>query len=142
MSCSDRHAKLWPIIKLLLMLSHGQVERGFFINNAVAEVYLSSHNLIARRLINDHVYAIGGLENLTITKELVFYLLELRESATMLLCWKSRKKGSKRKKMRRENHMKKKFAISKRKRSGLKTKSNLCTKVQMTWLKRQKIKMK
>ena len=67
------YAKLWPVVKMLLLLSHGQasVERGFSINNTVADVNLSASNLIARRLVKDHVNAIGGLENMTITKELV-----------------------------------------------------------------------
>ena len=43
----------------------------FFHQNTVAKVNLPSHNLIACRLVRNHVYAIGGLENLTIAKELV-----------------------------------------------------------------------
>ena len=40
-------------------------------NNIVADVNLSALNLIARRLVKDHVTAVGGLESMTNTKELM-----------------------------------------------------------------------
>ena len=56
---------------LLLSLGHASEERGFFINNTVADKNLSASYLIACKLVKDHVNAIGGLENMTITKELM-----------------------------------------------------------------------
>ena len=54
---------IWPVVKdvVRLLLSHCQAseEKGFSINNTVADVNLSALNLIARRLVKDHVNTIG-----------------------------------------------------------------------------------
>ena len=57
----------------LLFLSHGQasVERGFSVNKEIATSNLMEHNLIARRVIKDHVQSVGGLKQLLISKELL-----------------------------------------------------------------------
>lgn len=66
-------SKLWNVIKLVLLLSHGQatVERGFSINKAISTTNLSEHNLIARRIVKDHIKHTGGLDKVVITKELL-----------------------------------------------------------------------
>ena len=67
------YTKLWNVVQLLLLLSHGQasVERGFSVNKEIATSNLMEHNLIARRGIKNHVQSVGGLKQLLISKELL-----------------------------------------------------------------------
>lgn len=48
---------LWEVVKLVLVLSHGQasVERGFSVNKEVMVENLREHSLIAQQIIYDHV---------------------------------------------------------------------------------------
>ena len=64
--------KLWKFVKKCLVLSHGQasVERGFSENKEVLETNMGSETLVARRLIKDHVRAIGGVEKFSISSKL------------------------------------------------------------------------
>ena len=76
----SRYSKLWDIIKKLLMLSHGQapVERGFSINKDVSVENLSEHNLIARRIIKDHIQHVGGMDKVLLTKEMLDFVAGAR----------------------------------------------------------------
>ena len=60
-------------MQLLLLLLHEQtsVEWGFFVNKEIATSDLMEHNLIAHRVIKDHVQSVGGLKQLLISKELL-----------------------------------------------------------------------
>ena len=71
-NCPGRFQKIWPVIKKLLVLSHGQasVERGFSANKQCNDVNLQKESLVARRIIKDHVKSIGGIANFTVTKGL------------------------------------------------------------------------
>ena len=99
LSGNQNNVQLWPVVKMLLLLSHGQasMERGFSINNTVADVNMSASNLIARRLVKDHVNAIGGLENMTITKELMAHarVARSRYQASLLEKQQSKKQSQK-----------------------------------------------
>ncbi|CAL4237904.1 unnamed protein product, partial [Meganyctiphanes norvegica] len=66
-------SKLWPVISMLLVLSHGQatVERGFSINRQVTEVNQSELSLQARRTIKEHISYVGGLNNVEVTTDLL-----------------------------------------------------------------------
>ncbi|CAL4099874.1 unnamed protein product [Meganyctiphanes norvegica] len=66
-------SKLWPVISMLLVLSHGQasVERGFSVNRQVTEVNQSEFSLQARRTIKDHITFVGGVNNVEMTPELL-----------------------------------------------------------------------
>ena len=89
MSGEAKLKNAWKVVKTLLLLSHGQasVERGFSVNKECSEVNLSPASLIARRIIKDHIRCIGGLPNMTISKELLIsargayqkYMNELEE---------------------------------------------------------------
>ena len=59
------YAKLWAIVKIILLLSHGQatVERGFSVNKEVESYNLQADTFTARRIICDHVNAVGGIFN-------------------------------------------------------------------------------
>ena len=68
-SCSN----LWFCTKLLLSLPHGQaqVERGFSINRHIERENLSNKNVIAQRIIVDHVRECGGLASIEVSKDLI-----------------------------------------------------------------------
>ena len=59
------YEKSWPVIRQLLLLSHGQatVEGSFSINKGVTTTNLSAQTLVARRAIIDHVHHVGGMHN-------------------------------------------------------------------------------
>merc|ERR1711874_825250 len=68
------YSDLWKkVICKVLLLSHGQaqVEMGFSVNKQALEVNQSAESLIARRLIKDHLRFIDGIDNFTITDELL-----------------------------------------------------------------------
>ena len=66
-------AKVWSVIKLLLLMSHGQatVERGFSVKKEVAVENLTERYFIAQRIIHDHIESVGGLANVKIPKQLL-----------------------------------------------------------------------
>jgi len=55
MSRNDSYSKLWKVVMMLLVLSHGQatVERGFSINKQVDTENLSEESVVAERIICD-----------------------------------------------------------------------------------------
>ena len=60
----SKFKELWNIVRKLLLLSHGQasVERVFSINKEVSGDNISEHNIIARRLVKDHLLQVGHLK--------------------------------------------------------------------------------
>ena len=54
----------------LLHLSHGQVtvERGFSVNCEVETVNKHEDTTVAQRLICDHIYTVGGVLNVALSK--------------------------------------------------------------------------
>ncbi|CAL1262687.1 unnamed protein product [Larinioides sclopetarius] len=66
------YQKLWAVIKILLILSHGQavVERGFSVNKNIEVENLKEESYVAKRLILDELNKCGGANNFQITKEL------------------------------------------------------------------------
>lgn len=65
--------RLWTIVNLLLLLSHGQssVERGFSYNKEISVENLSQVSVIAQRRITEHIKRCGGTIKVPITKELL-----------------------------------------------------------------------
>jgi len=57
MAGKDMYSKLWNIVRMLIVLSHGQaaVQRGFSINKQAEEVHLQDETFVAMRIICDHV---------------------------------------------------------------------------------------
>ena len=45
------------------------VERSFSVNKDVSKKNISEHNLVARRIVKDHIHHVGGLRGVVITKE-------------------------------------------------------------------------
>ena len=69
----DNYAALFDIVKILLVVSHGQasVEKGFSVNKEIEVENLHEHSLVAQRIICDHLKAVGGVLNVPITKKLL-----------------------------------------------------------------------
>lgn len=70
---SGSFAKLWDVMRTLLILSHGQasVEKGFSINRQVVVENLKKRSFIAQRTIHDHLLHVGGLDALIVDKPLL-----------------------------------------------------------------------
>ena len=60
------------VVEKLLLLSHGQatVERGFSVNREVETVNMHEETMVAQHLICDHIYSVGGVLNVALSKEL------------------------------------------------------------------------
>ena len=69
---SDFH-KLWRVIKLLLVLSHGQatVERVFSINSHFKVENMQKEAYVAKKTVQDEIKNLGGIQNIMITKEMI-----------------------------------------------------------------------
>ena len=70
---THRYQKLFKVVQLLLVLSHGQasVERGFSVNKELEVENLANQSLVAQRLMCDHINAVGGIFNVSITQPLL-----------------------------------------------------------------------
>ena len=63
MAGKDMYSKLWNVVRMLLVLSHGQaaVERGFSINKQTEEVHLQAETFVAKIIICDHMRYVGDI---------------------------------------------------------------------------------
>jgi len=63
MSRNDTYSKLWKVVKMLLVLSHGQatVDRGFSMNKQVETENLYEESVVAKKNICDYVSYAGGI---------------------------------------------------------------------------------
>jgi len=77
----ENYAALLDVVKILLVLSHGQasVERGFSVNKEVEVEILHEHPLVAQHIIYDHLRALGGVFSLPITKKLLAAAAQSRQ---------------------------------------------------------------
>ena len=82
-----KYAKLWKMYRILLLLSHGQaaVERGFSVNRHIEVENLSAESYSAQPIICDHVNSIGGLNNISIDKNLMLSVAGARQTHMMSL---------------------------------------------------------
>ena len=62
---------MWAVVKIILLLSHGQatVERGFSVNKEVESYNLREDTFSARRIICDHVNAVGDIFNVDVANK-------------------------------------------------------------------------
>ena len=93
MSGKDMYCKLWNIVRMLLVLSHGQaaVERGFSVNKEAEEVHLQAETFVAKRIICDHVRYVGGIDQVDVAcSELVLAASSARQKYN--LCVEESKK--------------------------------------------------
>ena len=70
---NDSYKSLFSVVKLILILSHGQatVERGFRVNKEVEVENLKEHTLVAQRIVCDHVNSVGGVLKVELSKPLL-----------------------------------------------------------------------
>ena len=73
MNSNQKFDRLWNVVQMLLLLSHGQasVERGFSVNRELEVVNLQKGTYVAQRIICDHIRSVGGLMNVVISKALL-----------------------------------------------------------------------
>ena len=77
----DAFKNLLEVVKLVLVLSHGQaaVERGFSVNREAEVENLKGHTLIAMRTVIDHVNSVDGIFNVEISKQLLLSFQQSRQ---------------------------------------------------------------
>ena len=106
----DKESKeLWSVVKLLLVLSHGQasVERGFSINKYASTTNQSEDSLVARRIVRDHLnYLDHGLDKFTVSEDLFRDVKASRKRYFDDLAVKKRMKKCRTKKHRETNYRK------------------------------------
>jgi hypothetical protein len=73
MANNEGYCKLWAAVRQILLLSHGQatVERGFSVNRQIEVENRSEFSYIAQRTVCDHLTDVGGLLNVSLSKELL-----------------------------------------------------------------------
>lgn len=100
----DAYPKLWNIIKIVFVVSHGQasVERGFSINKNIEVENLAENSYIAQRLIYDHVKHSGGIHSVNITKELRIFASSAHSKYRLFLEEQSAREISANEKMKRK----------------------------------------
>lgn len=87
-------SRVWNVVKILLVLSHGQasIERGFSVNKELIVENQRERSLVAQRLIVDHVRSVGGVTKVEITKELLLSAAGARQKYHGYLDEEKRKK--------------------------------------------------
>ncbi|KAK5900192.1 hypothetical protein CesoFtcFv8_009591 [Champsocephalus esox] len=81
MGANKAFSKVWHVVKMLLVLSHGQasVERRFSINKELIVENQKEASLVAQRLIVGHIRSVGGVTNVQLTKELLISVSGARQ---------------------------------------------------------------
>jgi hypothetical protein len=82
LSSKNSYSKLWPAVKQLLLLSHGQaaVERGFSTNKNMEADNMKGDTFVAKRLVYDHLRVVGGINNVdTSNKQLLLSCTAARQ---------------------------------------------------------------
>lgn len=107
MGSSTEFRNLWEVVKVLLVMSHGQasVERGFSVNKEVEVENLKEWSLVAQRLIIDHIRAVGGVRKVQITKELLISAAGARQKYCAYLDEQKRERSRKTLAMKRKSLM-------------------------------------
>jgi len=88
MSRNDTYSKLWKLMKMSLVLSHGQdtVERGFSMNKQVETEHLYEESVVAKRTICDYVSYAGVIQNVDVTnKKLILAATAARQKCSAYL---------------------------------------------------------
>lgn len=73
MASKPEFSQLWIVVRLLLILSHGQasVERGFSVNRQIEVENRSEDSYVAQRIVCDHIEHVGGLLHVDINSEIL-----------------------------------------------------------------------
>ena len=64
---------LWDLTRRLLLLLHGQasVECGFSVNKEISVENMAEQTLVSQRVIKDHLFNVGGITKVLLSKELL-----------------------------------------------------------------------
>lgn len=136
---NESYKSLFSVVKLILILSHGQVtvERGFSVNKEVEVENLKEHTLVAQRIVCDHVNSVGGVLKVELSKPLLLSVKMSRQQYEKYLDQERQKKKteqerSKRKCVLEEIEVKKKKRIDAEIKSLNDTADELCTIAEAT----------
>jgi hypothetical protein len=80
-SISSKYDKLWDVMKIVLILSHGQasVERGFSVNKQIETENMKGRTIIAQRIVCEYISVLGGVTKLDVSKDLLQYAAGARQ---------------------------------------------------------------
>ena len=73
MSHLSRHVELREVVKLVMILSHGNacLESGFLSNEEMLVENMSEGSLVARRMVFDDVMNEGGISNVDVNRKML-----------------------------------------------------------------------
>ena len=116
---SGSFLKLWEVMRMVLILSHGQasVEKGFSINRQVMVENLKERSFIAQRTIRDHLLHVGGLNALVVDKPLLSAAASGRRKYTECLEWQRADKAKSAKGVKRKELSDEITALEKRQKT-------------------------
>ena len=114
----DNYKQLFRVVKLVLVLSHGQaaVERGFSVNKKLEVENMKEHTLVARRVVCDHVNSVNGIANVDISKPLLLSVKQSRKKYDLYLEQERAQKKSAREQAKRKSILEEIEEIKKKKR--------------------------
>lgn len=114
----DSYKQLFNVVKLILVLSHGQaaVERGFSVNKELEVENMKEHTLVARRVICDHINSVNGLANVAISKPLLTSVKQSRKKYELYLEKERAQKKSSQEQAKRKSTLEEIEEIKKKKR--------------------------
>ena len=126
---TDNFRDLWQLVKLLLVLSHGQatVERGFSVNREVVTDNQKQQNVIAQRIVCNHVERVGGIFKVELSHGLLASCASARQKYHEYLEKERRQKEQETKNLKRKGELQE-IEELKRKRQALETDINSLTK--------------
>lgn len=104
LSSRVEYQHLWEVVKLILIISHGQAsaDRGISINKEMMVDNLEERSLTAHQVICDHVQSVGGLLNIVYTKELLLSAATAKHKYHMYLDEQRRLKQEEQKTLKRK----------------------------------------
>ncbi|XP_071963464.1 uncharacterized protein [Antedon mediterranea] len=105
LSKTTKYHAFWGVVKLILMLSHGQatVERGFSVNKEVAAVNMSESTYVSKRVVCGHIASVGGVLSVKITPQLITSVSGARQCYNLYLDNEKRKAAESSKAIKRKS---------------------------------------
>jgi len=99
MAHDENYSKLWPVVRTMLVLSHGQasVERGFSVNAQIEVENMTENTFKARRIICDHIEHVGGINKIDITNKKLLFSVATARSKYMAYLDEQKQKSAKEK---------------------------------------------
>ena len=108
MSCLSRHVELRKVVKLVMILSHGnaRVESGFSANEEMLVENMSEGSLVARRMVFDGVMNEGGISNVDVSRKMLKFVNKAHPEYVKQLEKQKEQQtsGEKKKSQKKKNH--------------------------------------